>query len=283
MTMPAKKNSKKTKNAASREEQVRAELSKKTPMRLHKYAVGVLNIPAEVVDSWNDYDFMVDYCVKKTLGLELPEEPKKKAASLDNEGEFDASDMVDGDEEDSEDGDFDDEREPGNDSFDFSAGEDSEDEEGEDDEGDGEEEEAEEEFEPEPEPEPKKTRRTRGKKEPVKEQVSAGDDVSVAIGQLLDVITNQGVALETLQKSNARIESMCKEMYIRQEASHGAISTIGKTVFSMSTMLSEFVPRVFSVFRFKRSVATEIRNKADKAGVDAKELFDSLMEPEEVD
>ena len=273
MTMPAKRNTKKStkKSAASREEQVRAELSKKTPMRLHKYAVGVLNIPAEVVDSWNDYDFMVDYCVKKTLGLELPEEPKKRSVSLEDDGEFDASDLDD-DTEDTEDTEeseeeFDDEMESPDGEVTFGDPEDEE----------------EPEPEPEPEPKPKKTRRARRTKKEMaaeREESSTDNDVQVAIGQLLDVITNQGMALETLQQSNDRVESMCKEMYIRQEASHGALSTIGKAVFSMSTILSEFVPRVLKVMRFKPSVSKEIRNKADSAGVDAKELFDSLIDPD---
>ena len=275
---PAKKNTRKngtkgkeTKSQFKSVADMRAYFESLGPMRLRKYAISGLNVPAEVADEWNDLDFMVDYCVKKATGEELPEHPKEPDLDYgdDDEGsvEFDAAELTEEKEEDDDDAfNFDNEREDSDD-FEFVVG--------------GEEAEPETEVEPEP-PKPKKTRKPRAKKtkEKVEPASSDNDDVNVAIRQMLDVITNQGVAIETLVKSNARLESMCKEMYIRQEANHSALSTLAKTVFYMSTMMSEFVPRVLRTMRFSPSNIKEIRNKADSAGVDAKELFDSLIDPD---
>lgn len=274
---PAKKNTRSKKNnngtkvKGKSESDLRAEYSALGPMRLRKYAISGLNIPAEVADGWNDFDFMVDYCVKKASGGELPEQPQEQDVDFDDdeeESEFDASDLV-GENDDEEDDEEESETE-GSVEFPFTAEDDEEDEE--------------EEADPEPEPpKPKKTSKPRKSKKRVEEVEAVeptGNDVNVVIGQLLDVITNQGVALETLSKSNARLESTCKEMYIRQEANHSALSTLAKSVFSMSAMMSEYVPKTLKVMRFKPSAIKEIRNKADSAGVDAKELFDSLMDPD---
>lgn len=255
-------------NKGQNEADLRAQFAAKGPMRLRKYAISGLNIPAEIADGWNDFDYMVDYCVKKALGKELPEAPPEEPE--EDENTFDASDMdyeanAGGGEEDDEESEYDDEME--GEAPQFSNDNDDE-----------------LEVEAEAEPEPTKPKRTRRRSSPKKKKeeeiANSDDDMTACINQLLDVITNQGVAINNMQQAIARIDSTTKEVFVRQEANHAALGYVGKTVFAMSTILSEFFPRVLKVMNFKLSVTKEIRGKADSAGVDAKELLDSLLDPD---
>ena len=261
---PAKKKGA-AKDSGSKKDQLREEFTNKGPLRLRKYAITGLNIPAEVVDDWNDFNYMVDYCVAKALGEDAPEPEEDNGEGTyeeDSSGEFDASGMVDGDE-----GGFDDEMEGGGDGM-FDDPEEGE-------------EKPDPEPEPEPEPEKPKSRIAKRQTKTKKAAPPASDsDVAVQLQGLLDVITNQGIVLDKTMKAATSQKSTIEEIYIRQQASHRALSAIAKTMWQVSTYVSEFVPRALKAMRFKPQASKDIKTKAEAAAKDAEQLIASLLDPE---
>jgi hypothetical protein len=263
---PAKKKgaAKKDSGAGNEEGKLREEFTNKGPLRLRKYAITGLNIPAEVVDEWNDFNFMVDYCVCKALGNPLPsQDDDGEEGTEENSGEFDASDLV-GEDGDGEDDGFDGEM---------------------DDDGGGmfadPEEDGEETPDPEPEPEKPKSKIAKRTRKPKKAAPPAEEgDINVQLQGLLDVITNQGVVLDKMSKAVLGQKSTIEEIYVRQEASHKAIAVITKTVFSISTYVSEFVPRALKAMRYKPQATKDIKTKAAEAAKDAEGLVAGLLDPE---
>lgn len=262
----------KAKGKESKREQVRRELKDLGMMRLRKHAIGALNIPTDVVDGWTDYGYILDYCVAKQLGEPLPEDPAAKMNGEEEEysgngessEEFDASDLLD---ETSKAG-------PADDDDDSWGDDDAL--EGPEDEG----EEMESAPEPEPAPEPPKKQRRKTKTPVVEEPVSADSDLEVTLRQMLDVITNQGVAIAELRQSSARLESTVKEVYVRQEATHNVLGAVGKTTFAMSSIVSGLLPKFLRFMRYKPSELKAMRGQADAAGVNAQELFNSFLDPD---
>lgn len=264
-----KGSAKKTANEGKREE-FHKEFKEKGPMRLRKYAVTGLGISADLVDEWNDFDVLIDRCVAKAMGEDIsgPVEDNGDEETYSEDGEFDASGMTD-DGGDGEDDDFDGE-------MDDSGGgmfADPDEDEGE--------QEKEKEVEPEPEPEKSKGKKKRTKKaKAVAPMVSENEDVSALLTGMLDVITNQGVVIDKLKDAMTAQKSTVEEIYVRQEASHRAITAIAKTVFKVSTMVNEFVPRALKAMKFKPQASKDIRAKAEASGKDAENLISGLLDPE---
>lgn len=252
-----------------REAAFRKKFTKMKPMRLRKYAVTALKISASVVDEWNDFSHMVDYCVAKAMGRPLPDaEDNDYENAYNEEGEFDASEMMEDDNGDEED--YDNEMEGDGDGMFASPDDDDDDEDP-----------KEKDAEPEQEPEKQKpARKRRKRKEKAPAPPSEDGDLVVQLQGLLDVITNQGAVLDKLKEDTSLTKSTVQEMYVRQEASHRALSVIAKTLFTLSTTLTEFVPRALKAMRYKPQAIKDIRNKAEAAGKDAEEVISEMLDPE---
>lgn len=264
---PAKKKGA-AKKAMDEQEKLREEFTNKGPLRLRKYAITGLNIPAGVVDEWNDFNKMVDYCVAKAMGEDLPDmSDEGSEETYDEGGEFDATGMVDDGDDGDGDGGYDDEMDGRGDGM-FADPDD----------GGGDDQ------DPDPEPEPEKPKPKVQKKHQAKAKPPAppadDGDVSVQLQGLLDVITSQGVVLDKMQKAVTSQKSTIEEIYIRQQATHKAVAVVTKTVFKLSTMVSEFVPRALKAMRFKPQATKDIQNKAEAAGKDAEDLIAGLLDPE---
>ena len=266
MRVAKKKNSPKTDNNTKtpNKEELREKFTNMGPLRLRKYAIAGLNIQADIVDNWNDFNYMVDYCVAKAMGEDAPEESEsnEEEAYSESSGEFDASDM--GDDE------FDNEMEGGGESM-FAS---------QDDDG-----ETEEEQEEEPPPAPKQkttTKKNTSKltKKVASTPVSSGSDSDTQFQALLDVITNQGAVLDKMNKTLATQKSTIEEIYIRQEATHRALTGVAKTVWQISTYTAEFVPRALKAMRFKTQVTKDVKAKAEAAAKIAEEAIAKLLDPE---
>lgn len=259
---PTKKKGTKKSEATDDRAKLTEEFTNKGPMRLRKYAITGLSIPANVVDGWNDFDYMVQYCVAKALGESVPGEPdnEEEEGSYEEGSEFDASSLT-GEAESEEPG-FDDEMEGGGDGM-FADPE-----------------ETPEEPPPEKSLAPAKKRSSKPKKSKAPAPPMDENDITVQLSGLLDVITNQGVVLDKLSKLTAAQESTIREIYIRQGATHKALSSVAKAVFSISTMVREFVPRALKAMRFKPATSKDIKASADAAGVNAEQLIESLLDPE---
>lgn len=268
--MKQSKNKKNTDTATPEEMEAkyREEFTSMKPLRLRKYAVSKLKISPSIVDEWNDFSHMVDCCVAKVMGEKIPDaEEDTSEDTYNEEGEFDASGLVDEDNGDGDNSgeDFDDEMES-SDSGMFADPDDG----------------GEEEKEVEPEPEKPKARkkRTRKTKEKAPAPPADGGDFTAQLQGLLDVITNQGVVLDKVKDAMTAQKSTIEEIYVRQESSHRALAVLAKTVFKISAVVSGFVPRALKAMRFKPSVTKEIQHKAESAGKDAETIVLGLLDPE---
>lgn len=254
---------------AAKREELRKEYTNKGPLRLRKFAITGLNIPSETVDEWNDFNYIVDYCVAKSMGEPLPEAGGDNGVdAYEESNEFDATSMVDGNGSDG-DSDFDSEMEDGSEDDMF---------------GGGEEEPEETEEEPEPTPPPKTEKKSSKLSKCQKPKTQApppGDgDVDAQLQGMLDVITNQGVILDNLQNAVLSQKSTIEEIYIRQEATHRAITGVAKTVWQISTFVSEFIPRALKAMRYKPQVTKDIKGKAEAAAKAAEGAIAKLLDPE---
>lgn len=267
MRVAKKKNSPKTngdKNPSK--EELREKFTNMGPLRLRKYAIAGLNISADIVDNWNDFNYMVDYCVAKAMGEEAPEESESNGeeAYSEDSGEFDASN-VDGEEED-----FDSEMEGGGESMFADQSDDD----------DAEEEQEEEKAPPKEKPKSTKKSTPKGTKKATSVPVNASGDSDAQFQALLDVITNQGAVLDKMSKTLSTQKSTIEEIYVRQEATHRALTGVAKTVWQISTYVAEFVPRALKAMRFKPQVNKSVKDKAEAAAKIAEEAIARLLDPE---
>jgi len=262
MKVAKKKNSTKTDDNPSQKD-LREKFTNMGPLRLRKYAIAGLNISADIVDNWNDFNYMVDYCVAKAMGEEAPEasESNEEEAYSENSGEFDATPMGDDN--------FDDEMEGGEGESMFASQDDD----------DGE---AEEEVVEPPAQKPKSTRKatTQSTKKPTPVLTSVKGDSDAQFQALLDVITNQGAVLDKMNNILATQKSTIEEIYVRQEATHRALTGVAKTVWQISTYVAEFVPRALKAMRFKPQVNKSVKDKAEAAAKIAEEAIARLLDPE---
>lgn len=261
-----KKSSKKSK------EDVVAYLKKMGPLKLRKYAVSVLGIPSHIVDEWNDFDFMVSYCAAKEMGEPLPEsenEDDDYIEETEENGDDDNDD--DSDDDDDDDDDSDDDSDEGETSSMFVNNPE-----------DAEEEEEEEEEEAPPKTKSKlkaKLGKKKRKGKPI-EKASPSNNDETCLQDLLDVITSQGVVLDKLAKTMATQHSAVKDIYIRQEATHKAVSALAKTVFYVSGYLNGFIPKAMKAMKYTPKTSKEIKQKADAASKDADKIIGGLLDPE---
>ena len=206
---------------------------------------------------------MIDFCVAKALDEELPNMDDDSSETFDEDSsEFDAGGLLDDSDETDE---------------------------GNDDEMDGDGEsmfadpEDDEEEEEKPKPAAQKKQKV-AKKTKLSAKTAAppteDGDLEVQLQGLLDVITNQGVVLDKLTNSAKSMKSTIEEVYVRQEATHKAVTAVAKTIFKVSTYISEFVPRALKAMRFKPETSKDIKSKAEAAANNVEEVIQSLIDPE---
>lgn len=261
MKVAKKKTSAKTDNGDAKKGELREKFMNMGPLRLRKYAIAGLNISADVVDNWNDFNYMVDYCVAKATGGDAPEESDNNQEDTysENSGEFDASAMDENGEN------YDDEIEGGEGESMFAA-------------QGCEDEEPEEEAPPAEKPKTRNKTKSKPKASPAPINVSGDSDAQFQA--LLDVITNQGAVLDKVSKALTAQKSTIEEIYIRQEATHRALTGVAKTVWQISTYVAEFVPRALKAMRFKPEVTKNVKAKAEAAAKIAEEAIAQLLDPE---
>lgn len=287
----AKKNGKSKKATKKSEKPTREELieqfTKMGPFKVKKYATAVMGESASEVDTWNDFDYMVDFCVAKSLGEEPPKRPDSTSDQYDDE------DNDNEDETETEDSDDDDNEEESNESSEENSDEEDDDDMFASQMEDGgcnlfnntsdDDEETE-----EPEPKPKKKSKLaskveKGKSSKKKKKVEVEEEEEVpnnAFQDLLDVVTNQGVVIDELGKTIKTLNAKVNELCAMQEASHKALVLITKTCFAISSYTSHFVPKALRAMNFKVTLIKEIRAKAEESSKQAEELMSGILDTE---